>query len=81
MAPLQAGVLVEHSVWGRGKVLAVDHINADTYFPSQAADQAGPFRRVRLTSLTKSGVTSDPELDHIDGKPRATAKRTKKKTT
>lgn len=74
MKPLQVGELVEHAVWGRGKVLAVDHQNADVYFPSQAGTDRGPEAKVRLQMLTRSEVQSDPAIDAIDFKPTAGGK-------
>lgn len=74
MKPLQVGELVEHAVWGRGKVLAVDHQNADVYFPSQAGTERGPEAKVRLQMLTRSDVQSDPAIDAIDFKPVAGGK-------
>ena len=69
MTPLQVGELVEHVVWGRGKVLAVDHQNADVYFPSQASTERGAVAKVRLTMLSRSDVQSDPAFDAIEMRP------------
>jgi hypothetical protein len=65
---LHIGSLVEHSVWGRGKILALRQPNAEAYFPSLATESAGPTRIVRLTSLSLSPVQSDELLDHVEGR-------------
>ncbi len=65
---LQVGSLVEHSSWGRGKILALRQPNAEAYFPSLATESQGPTRMVRLTSLSLSSVQSDPLLDHVEGR-------------
>ena len=53
---MQVGSLVEHSSWGRGKILALRQPNAEAYFPSLASESQGPTRMVRLTSLALSSV-------------------------
>jgi hypothetical protein len=65
---LHIGSLVEHSAWGRGKILALRQPNAEAFFPSLALDVGGSTRIVRLSSLSLSPEQSDPRLDHIGGK-------------
>lgn len=65
---LRVGSLVEHSSWGRGKILALRQPNAEAFFPSLALDIGGSTRIVRLTSLSMSTVQTDPRLDHIGSK-------------
>jgi hypothetical protein len=74
MKPLQAGELVEHGVWGRGKVLAVDHLNADVYFPSQMSTERGPVAKVRLEKVGRSNVQVDSAFDGVELKPKADGK-------
>lgn len=63
MKPLQVGELVEHSAWGRGKIVALDHQNADVYFPSRSVGLKGRLVKVRLTMLERSEVQVDPAWD------------------
>lgn len=65
---LHIGSLVEHSSWGRGKILALRQPNAEAYFPSLAGESAGPTRMVRLSVLSLSPVQTDPLLDQIEGR-------------
>lgn len=74
MKPLQAGELIEHVVWGRGKVLAVDHLNADVYFPSQLSTTRGPVAKVRLGMVERSSVQADSAFDGIELTPRSDGK-------
>lgn len=85
MKPLQAGELVEHVVWGRGKVLAVDHLNADVYFPSQVSTTRGAVAKVRLAMVGRSTVQVDSAFDGIeirsqgDGKVKTSLPRRRKR--
>jgi len=74
MKPLQAGELVEHVVWGRGKVLAVDHLNADVYFPSQVSTERGPVAKVRLEKVGRATSQVDSAFDGIEVKPKGDGK-------
>lgn len=74
MKPLHAGELVEHAVWGRGKVLAVDHLNADVYFPSQASTERGPVAKVRLEKVGRSTVQADSAFEGVELRPKADGK-------
>jgi len=60
LKPLQLGELVEHSARGRGKILALDHQNADVSFPSKGSTVRGSTVKVRLTMLARSDVQDDP---------------------
>jgi hypothetical protein len=84
MNPIQAGTLVEHAVWGRGKVLELRSPNAQAYFPSLEPATGGPVRLVQLAMLTPSTVQSDPAFDGIPdalarNKPGAKARRAPKR--
>jgi len=81
---MQAGTLVEHAVWGRGKVLELRSPNAQAYFPSLEPAAGGPVRLVQLAMLTPSKVQSDPAFDGIPetlsrSKPGARARRPPKR--
>ena len=65
---VRVGSLVEHSSWGRGKILALRQPNAEAFFPALAAESAGPTRMVRLTALSLSTVQTDPVLDQVEGR-------------
>jgi hypothetical protein len=74
------GILVEHTVWRRGKVIEIISPYAIIYFPSLADSPQGPQRKLRedALQLTKSDVQSDPELDGIEtgpAKPKKVRKR------
>lgn len=80
LKPEDVGVLVEHTVWKRGKVLEIVSPYAIIHFPTLNDSPQGPKRKLRedAPQLTKSSVQSDPELDGIEtGPPKAkkTAKR------
>lgn len=64
---LTAGTLIEHSTWGRGKVVAVTPPHFTAHFLSLEGSPQGPERRLQLaTSFVKlSPVQSDPRLDHV----------------
>ena len=80
---MQVGVLVEHAIWGRGKVLALRSPNAQAYFPSLEPAAGGPTRLVQLAVLKLSPVQSDPAFDDVPGtvagKPGARARRPPKR--
>ena len=72
---MMSGILVDHTVWQRGKVIEIISPYAIIHFPSLANSPQGPQRKLRedAPQLTKSSVQSDPELDGIEtgpGKPK-----------
>ena len=80
LTPNDVGILVEHTVWQRGKVIEIISPYAIIHFPSLASSPQGPQRKLRedAPQLTKSSVQSDPELDGIEtgpGKPKKISKR------
>src|SRR5687767_6979895 len=80
LKPEDVGVLVEHTVWKRGKVIEIVSPYAIIHFPALATSPQGPQRKLRedAAQLTKSSVQSDPELDAIEtgpAKPRKVSKR------
>jgi hypothetical protein len=64
---INPGVLVEHSVWGRGKVLNVNAPHLTVHFPSLGETTGGPERKLQLSApqLSLSPVQSDPLLDLV----------------
>ncbi len=70
------GTLVDHTVWGRGKVVDVGSLHVVVHFPSLAGSEQGPRRKLRLTAeqLPVSAVQSDPALEdpHRSGQGRGT---------
>jgi hypothetical protein len=81
LTPNDVGILVEHSVWQRGKVIEIISPYAIIHFPSLANSPQGPQRKLRedAPQLTKSAVQSDPELDAIETGPPKAKKVTKRK--
>lgn len=80
LTPNDVGILVEHTVWKRGKVIEIISPYAIIHFPALANSPQGPQRKLRedAPQLTKSSVQSDPELDAVEtgpAKPKKTAKR------
>jgi len=80
LTPNDVGVLVEHTVWQRGKVIEILSPYAIIHFPALADSPQGPQRKLRedAAQLTKSSVQSDPALDAIEtgpGKPKKISKR------
>lgn len=80
LTPNDVGVLVEHTVWKRGKVIEIVSPYAIIHFPALSNSPQGPQRKLRedASQLTKSSVQSDPELDAIEtgpAKPRKISKR------
>lgn len=80
LTPNDVGILVEHTVWQRGKVIEIISPYAIIHFPSLANSPQGPQRKLRedAPQLTKSSVQSDPELDAIEtgpAKPKKVSKR------
>lgn len=74
------GVLVDHTVWMRGKVLDVTPPYAVVHFPSLADSEQGPVRKVQssIEHLSRAKVQSDPDLDLIpSGAAPARAKKAK----
>jgi hypothetical protein len=86
LTPNDIGILVEHPVWQRGKVIDVNPPYAIIHFSSLSNSPQGPQRKLRddAPMLTKSSVQSDPELDPVEtgpGKPKKSAKRKVKDIT
>lgn len=81
LTPNDVGILVEHTVWQRGKVIEIISPYAIIHFPSLANSPQGPQRKLRedAPQLTKSSVQSDPELDGIETGPAKPKKVTKRK--
>src|SRR4030095_7932656 len=80
LTPNDVGVLVEHTVWQRGKVIEIISPYAIIHFPSLAGSPQGPQRKLRedAPQLSKSSVQSDPELDAVEtgpSKPKKVSKR------
>jgi hypothetical protein len=80
LTPNDVGILVEHTVWQRGKVIEILSPYAIIHFPALATSPQGPQRKLRedAPQLTKSSVQSDPELDGVEtgpGKPKKISKR------
>jgi hypothetical protein len=81
LTPNDVGILVEHSVWKRGKVIEILSPYAIIHFPALANSPQGPQRKLRedAPQLTKSSVQSDPELDGVETGPAKPKKVTKRK--
>jgi len=81
LTPNDVGILVEHSVWKRGKVIEILSPYAIIHFPALANSPQGPQRKLRedAPQLTKSEVQSDPELDGVETGPAKPKKVTKRK--
>lgn len=81
LTPNDVGMLVEHPIWQRGKVIEILSPYAIIHFPSLASSPQGPQRKLRedAPQLTKASVQSDPELDGIETGPAKTKKVTKRK--
>jgi hypothetical protein len=81
LTPNDVGMLVEHTVWKRGKVIEIISPYAIIHFPSLANSPQGPQRKLRedAAQLTKSSVQSDPELDPIETGPAKPKKASKRK--
>src|SRR5436190_14110105 len=81
LTPNDVGVLVEHTVWRRGKVIEILSPYAIIHFPALANSPQGPQRKLRedAPQLTKSSVQTDPELDGIETGPAKQKKVTKRK--
>lgn len=81
LTPNDVGILVEHPVWQRGKVIEIISPYAIIHFPSLASSPQGPQRKLRedAAQITKSSVQSDPELDGIETGPAKPKKVTKRK--
>lgn len=74
----EPGVIVEHSVWGRGKVLEVRDALVVVYFPTLATSEPGPRRKIQSVApqLSLAEVQTAPELDSIRvGPPTTRAKK------
>ena len=81
LTPNDVGILVEHTVWKRGKVIEIISPYAIIHFPALANSPQGPQRKLRedAPQLTKSSVQSDPDLDGIETGPAKPKKATKRK--
>jgi hypothetical protein len=81
LTPNDVGILVEHSVWKRGKVIEIISPYAIIHFPALANSPQGPQRKLRedAPQLTKSSVQSDPELDGVETGPAKPKKAVKRK--
>src|SRR5918994_704523 len=81
LTPNDVGILVEHTVWQRGKVIEIVSPYAIIHFPTLADSPQGPQRKLRedAPQLTKSSVQSDPELDPIETGPAKPKKASKRK--
>ncbi len=64
---IELAVLVEHSVWGRGKVVEVSPPYVEVHFSSLAGSEHGPRRKLRLDAeqLSRAAVQTDPALDGV----------------
>jgi len=78
---IAAGVLLEHTVWGRGKALEVQPPYVTVHFPRLQGTEQGPVRKLQLTApqLSLSPVQSDPAFDDISlpSKTRKAVRRPK----
>ena len=81
LTPNDVGVLVEHTVWRRGKVIEIVSPYAIIHFPALADSPQGPQRKLRedAPQLTKASVQTDPELDAIETGPAKPKKISKRK--
>ena len=81
LKPEDVGVLVEHTVWKRGKVIEIVSPYAIIHFPTLADSPQGPQRKLRedAPQLTKSSVQSDPDLDGVETGPPKPKKASKRK--
>lgn len=81
LTPNDVGILVEHTVWRRGKVIEIISPYAIIHFPALADSPQGPQRKLRedAAQLTKAAVQTDPELDGIETGPAKTKKVSKRK--
>jgi hypothetical protein len=72
------GALVDHTIWGRGKVVDVNPPHATVHFTSLIDTDAGPRRKVQenTVQLTRSKVQGDPTLDLIELGPAKPPKKT-----
>ena len=81
LTPNDVGVLVEHTVWRRGKVIEILSPYAIIHFPALADSPQGPQRKLRedAPQLSKSSVQSDPDLDAVETGPAKPKKISKRK--
>ena len=78
------GALVDHTVWGRGKVVDVNPPHATVHFSSLVDAAEGPYRKLQenTVQLSRAKVQTDPVLDLIGiglAKPKRKAPSAKKK--
>jgi hypothetical protein len=86
LTPKDLGVLVDHTAWGRGKVVDVNPPYATVHFTSLIDDAGGPYRKLQenTVQLSRSTVQTDPVLDLIElglAKPTRKAPAARKKKT
>src|SRR5512134_775350 len=64
---MTVGTLVEHTVWGRGKVVEIRPPHVVVHFPSLAASEQGARRTLSVGAeqLSLAAVQSDPALDGV----------------
>jgi hypothetical protein len=76
LTPKDIGILVDHSVWKRGKVIEVVPPYAIIHFSSLVGTPQGPERKLRdnAEQLFKSTVKSDPDLDGVGVGPERVKK-------
>ena len=81
LKPDDIGLLVEHPVWQRGKVIEVNPPYAIVHFPALDNSPQGPQRKLRddAPQLSKSSVQKDPTLDAIETGPPKARKSAKRK--
>ncbi len=65
------GTLVEHTAWGRGKIVEISSSHVVVHFPSLAGSEQGPRRRFQVTAeqLSVAADQSDPALDGVKTGP------------
>jgi hypothetical protein len=86
LTPKDVGILVDHTVWRRGKVIDISSPYAIIHFPSLADSPDGPRRKLRedAAQITKASEQSDPVLDLIEtglAQPKARKPRAKTSVT
>src|SRR5688572_8619093 len=73
-----AGTLVEHPVWGLGKIVETNGSHLVVYFSSLAGTEPGARRKLQAggAHLTVSAAQSEAHLDAIPIGPARTSRRT-----
>jgi len=64
---ISTGTIVDHTMWGRGKVVELRFPNTVVYFPSLTHTERGPRRVLPITAmqLSVSAVQTDDTLDGV----------------